>query len=188
MLNYKEFCDYNLRENILTNTDDLLTSIDIEETSIDELKNVISLYDNLIDLSEDQSFVEILDDMLLKKEEVQITKDSDTFLTKTISFFGIYPIQVLEIQDPEYLIIQIEKGPIKIYKVNGNIKNFYDKLTTKTIEITLKEDNWIYQTSNSGNNWILQNKENMNDTFKEYLNTQELEDVIKSNKADIEII
>ena len=51
---------------------------------------------------------------------------------------------------------------VKLYKVNDEVKKFYDKLTSKTIEILDGDENYIYQTSN-GNEWTLQNIDKIND-------------------------
>lgn len=182
----------DLSENIKTNTAELLSSIDIEE--VDVYKTLNLLIDDvniegmdLEQLADNNHFLNGLEKMLLKKEEVKHTGDIDTFLTVPIAFMGIYPIQVLEIQDPEFLLVQIRKSPIKLYKVKGSIKKFYDKLTSKTIEIKKGIDNWIYRTSNSGNNWELLNKEMENDIFKQIMSTQELEDSIEKEMT-IQII
>jgi hypothetical protein len=75
----------------------------------------------------------------------------------------------------------------KLYKVNGDIKNFYDKLSSKVIEIEDSGDKYIYQTSN-GNEWELQNLDKSNDIFKKYFRTDEFEKLLKDRKVSINII
>lgn len=181
----------NLTENIKTNTNDVLDSIDIEKVDLHKTLNLLVKDINLEnmtikELSNNTSFVKALDSLFLKKEEPTFSSENETFLTSSLTFMGIYPIQVLEIQDPEYLLIQIENHPISLYKVSGSIKSFYDKLTIKTIEITSGDQKWIYKTSNSGNNWDLLN-DNEGSIFKNVMTTQELEDSLNSN-TKIEII
>jgi hypothetical protein len=98
-----------------------------------------------------------------------------------------------ELENPDYIIFQswndtISKwGDAKLYKVNADIKNFYDKLSSKVIEISDGGEKYIYQTSN-GNEWLLQNVEKANDVFKKYFRTEEFESFIKSRSGDINII
>jgi hypothetical protein len=47
---------------------------------------------------------------------------------------------------------------IKFYKINGDINLFYNKLSSKIIEVEIDDKKYIYQTSN-GNEWNLQNIE-----------------------------
>jgi hypothetical protein len=182
----------DLSENIKTDTTELLSSIDLKEVDLYKTLNLlvddVNLEGMTIEqLADNSHFLSALEKLSLKKEEPQTTADSDTFLTSSLTFMGIYPIQVLEIQDPEYLLVQIGNGPIKLYKVSGSIKDFYDKLTSKTVEITAGDKKWIYKTSNSGNNWDLQGSEEPNDVFKDVMTTQELEDSLNSN-TKIEVI
>ena len=187
----KYFGKLDLSENIKTDTSDVLSSIDLKEVDLHKTLNVlvsdINLEGmNIEQLADNTHFINALENLSLKKEDPTVSADSDTFLTSSLTFMGIYPIQVLEIQDPEYLMIQIGNGPIKLYKVSGSIKDFYDKLTTKTVEITAGDQKWIYTTSNSGNNWELKNNEE-GEVFKKVMSTKELEDSLNIN-TKIEII
>lgn len=188
----KYYGKLDLTENIKTDTGELLSSIDLEEVDLYKTLNILVNDVNLDgmtieQLADNTHFLNALENLSLKKEEPQTTTDSDTFLTRSLTFMGIYPIQVLEIQNPEYLMIQIGGGPIKLYKVTGSIEDFYNKLTSKTVEISAGDKKWIYKTSNSGNNWELQNKMNSSDVFKDVMTTQELEDSLNSN-TKIEIV
>jgi hypothetical protein len=71
--------------------------------------------------------------------------------------------------------------------VNGDIKNFYDKLSSKVIEVQDGGDKYIYQTSN-GNEWTLQNVDKSNDIFKKYFRRDEFEKVLRDRRATINII
>ncbi len=61
------------------------------------------------------------------------------------------------------------------------------KLTAKTIELKFQNKTYTYETSNSGNNWLLKNKEDKNDEFKENLETENIKDLIRSG-AELKII
>ena len=74
-----------------------------------------------------------------------------------------------------------------MYKVKGDIKNFYDKLSSKVIEIDDAGDKYIYQTTN-GNEWQLQNLDKSNDTYKKYFRKNDFEDLINSRNVKLNII
>ena len=74
-----------------------------------------------------------------------------------------------------------------MYKVNDDVKKFYDKLTSRTIEITDADQNYIYQTSN-GNEWVLQNVDKENDTFKKSFRKEELQELLRDKKVSVNII
>ena len=75
----------------------------------------------------------------------------------------------------------------KIYKIQDDVKKFYDKLTSRTIEIVDGDQNFIYTTSN-GNEWVLQNKDVENDVYKQTFRKEELEDLVKDRKIKINVI
>ena len=60
------------------------------------------------------------------------------------------------------------------------IENFYEKLTAKTIKLVKDNVTYIYQTSNSGNNWLLKDKNKKNEEFKENLETDEIKELVRS--------
>ena len=74
-----------------------------------------------------------------------------------------------------------------MYKVNDDVKKFYDKLSSKVIEIDDDGNKFIYSTSN-GNEWALQNIEKESDTFKKYLRKEDFENLINDKKVKIKII
>ena len=53
--------------------------------------------------------------------------------------------------------------------------------------MTFDDVTYIYQTSNSGNNWILKDKQKKNDKFKENLENEEIKNLIR-NGAKLNII
>jgi len=76
----------------------------------------------------------------------------------------------------------------KIYKIQDDVKKFYDKLTSRTIEIVDGDQNYIYTTSNGNNEWVLQNKDVENDVYKQTFRKEELEDLVKDRKIKINVI
>ena len=105
----------------------------------------------------------------------------------------VYRVEANELENPNYIIFQPWSDVLnkwedcKLYKVNGDIKNFYDKLSSKVIEIEDGGERYIYQTSN-GNEWTLQNVEKATDIFKKYFRTDEFEQLLRDRKSSINII
>jgi hypothetical protein len=105
----------------------------------------------------------------------------------------IYDFRANELENPDYILFQTYNDSLKkwddakLYSIEEDIKKFYDKLTSKTIEISDGGENYIYITSN-GNDWELQNSEKENDVFKRFLRKEELEEVINSKNPIINII
>jgi hypothetical protein len=99
----------------------------------------------------------------------------------------------LEIENPKYILFQSWNDSLgkwedtKLFKVNGEIKNFYDKLSSRVIEIDDGENKYIYQTSNK-NEWSLLNGEKENKDFKKYLRSDEFEDLINRKGLKVNII
>jgi hypothetical protein len=148
---------------------------------------------NLDLLTTNTEFINSLSSIGLKKSNVQNTDDLETFVNKPCRFMLIYNIESSELENPTYIIFQswnetIDKwGETKLYKVSGEIKRFYDKLSSRVIEIDDGENKYIYNTSNN-NEWSLQNTSNSNEKFKKYFRKDEFEKFINDNKFKINII
>lgn len=206
--NYKEFKESlvidlefqrveDLLESLTIWHDALLSSIGAEETNIfDTLKLPQDDFTNNLDLdflSDSIEFINSLSSLALKKSELKNSDDYQTFLNKPCKFMFIYDINSNELENPVYLLMQIWNDTIdkwqdvKIYKVNDDVKKFYDKLTSRTIEIVDGDQNFIYTTSN-GNEWVLQNSDKENDIYKKTFRKEELEDLIRDKKIKINVI
>jgi len=158
----------DLMESLIIWHDVLLSSIGAEEVDLFKTFSLPNNFENLdIDyLSENIDFLNSLASLGLKKSPVQNTEDFETFLNKPCRFMLIYDINSNELQGAEYMIFQTYNDTLnkweasKLYKMNvggSNIQQrFFDKLTSRTIEITDADENYIYTTSN-GNDWELQN-------------------------------
>lgn len=177
--------------------DALLDSIGAEELDIfDTFKLPKDDYIDKLDLqylSDNIEFINSLSSIGLKKSTIQLSDDYETFINKPTRFMFIYNIESNELENPNYLIIQSYNDSLKkwedskLYKVNDDVKKFYDKLSSKIIEVEDEGKNYIYSTSN-GNEWILQNTEIENDTFKKYLRKEDFESLIKEKEVKIKII
>lgn len=192
--------DLDVLESIVTDSESLLKSIDAEEVDLfttfhvnpDNYERSI----HLEDLYKNEEFNHALKKHKLKKNELESTEETETFLDKTIiiKFFSVYEEDKSELDQPEYIVFQ-SKGrsdsqwsDIKCYKVNEDMKNFYTKLTSKTVEIKQNDKTYIYNTSNSGNDWLLQNTDEKNDTFKEGMTNNDIKAILKDKNISITIL
>ena len=184
-----------IKESITTDVDGLLSSINDKKVDFyaihlanDEYigKPIELLYD-------DENFNNQLYKNNLKKGEMSTTMDIENFLRKDIDmkFFFLYSRDETVLNNPNFLILQYYKDnkwfPMEIYTLKGPIEDFYSKLTAKTIELTLDNITYTYETSNSGNNWLLKDKDKKTDKFKENLETDQIKELIRSG-AKLKII
>jgi hypothetical protein len=177
--------------------DNVLKSIGAEEIDIFDTfhlpKDDFSDKMNLDLLTTNTEFINSLSSIGLKKSNITNSEDFETYFKTPCRFMMVYRMEANELENPDYIIFQswsntLNKwGDAKLYKVNADIKNFYDKLSSKVIEISDGGEKYIYQTSN-GNEWLLQNVDKANDVFKKYFRTDEFENFIKSRTGDINII
>jgi hypothetical protein len=177
--------------------DALLTSIDAEEVDIfDTLKLPKEEFSSKLDLDflhDNVEFINSLSSIALKKSQVQNSDDFQTFLNKPCKFMFVFDINSNELENPVFLIFQTwneslsKWEDVKLFKVKDNVKKFYDKLTSRTIEVVDGDQNYIYQTSN-GNEWVLQNLDKENDAFKRTFRKEELQDLLKERNVKINVI
>jgi hypothetical protein len=177
--------------------DALLTAIDAEEVDIfDTFKLPTDVFSDKLDLeflSDNIEFINSLSSIALKKSELKNSDDFQTFLNKPCKFMFIFDINSNELENPVYLLFQTwneslsKWEDVKSYKVRDNAQKFYDKLTSRTIEITDGDDNYIYSTSN-GNEWVLQNSDKENDIYKKSFRKEELQDLLKERNVKINVI
>lgn len=177
--------------------DSLLDSIGAEEVDIfDAFKLPKDDYVDKLDLeylSDNIEFINSLSSIGMKKSNMQNSDDFETFINKPCRFMFIYNVESNELENPNYLLIQgwnetLKKwDDSKLYKVNDDIKKFYDKLSSKVIEVDDNGEKYIYSSAN-GNEWILQNIDKSNEKFKKYFRKEEFEDFINTNKFKLDII
>ena len=177
--------------------DALLNSISAEEVDIyDTFKLPTDAFADKLDLdtlSDNVEFINSLSSIALKKSELKNSDDFQTFLNKPCKFMFIFDINTNELENPIYLLFQVWNETIKkwedvkLYKINDDVKKFYDKLTSKVIEIIDGDENYIYETSN-GNEWILQNSEKENDIYKKTFRKEELQDLLSDRNVKVNIL
>ena len=176
--------------------ENILKSIGAEELNIFDTfslpKDDFSDKLNLDLLTTSPEFINSLSSIGLKKSNVQNSDDYETYLNKPRRFMTIYNIESNELENPSYILFQsynetLSKWEdVKLFKVTGDIKAFYDKLSSKVIEIDDNGEKYIYHSSNK-NEWTLQNKEE-SDTYKKYFRNEDFEKLINDKKVTINII
>lgn len=148
---------------------------------------------NLDLLTTNPEFIKSLSGFGLKKSSVTNSDDFETFLNKPCRFMLIHKIQSSELENPDYILFQSwndglsEWENVRIYKVSGDIKKFYDKLSSRVIEIDDSGEKYIYSTTN-GNEWMLQNQEKENDIYQKYFRKEEFQKLLNDRKVKINII
>jgi len=177
--------------------DVLLSAISAEEKDIfDTLKLPKDFYDGRLSLdflSDNIEFINSLSSLGLKKSPVQNTEEYQTFVNKPCKWMFIYDISSNELENPIYITFQVwnetnkEWEDVKFFKINGDVKKFYDKLSSKTIEVTDGDGNYIYVTSD-GNTWELQNLDKENDVYKRFFRKDELQSLLNDRKVTVSII
>jgi len=148
---------------------------------------------NLDLLTTNPEFIHSLSSIGLKKSNLTNSEDFETFLNKPCKFLLIYNIESNELENPIYIIFQSWNETLskwdsfKMFKINGDIKTFYDKLSSKVIEVDDNGDNYIYSTTN-GNEWILQNVDRENDIYQKYFRKDDFQKLLNDRKVKINII
>lgn len=190
------FDQIDLMESLSIWHDVLLNSISAKSVDIIETLNLSKEFIEKLDidlLSDNTEFINSLSSIGLKKSPVQNTDDFQTFVNKPCKFMLIYDFNSSELENPEYILFQTWNETLKkwedakLYKVNDDIKKFYDKLTSKTIEIIDGAENYIYTTSN-GNDWVLQNSQSQNDKYLKSFRKEDLQKLLDENQVKINII
>jgi hypothetical protein len=177
--------------------DVLLSAISAEEKDMfDTLKLTKDFYNGRLSLdflSDNIEFINSLSSIALKKSQIQNTDDFQTFVNKPCKFMFIYNSESNELENPVYILFQTwnetlkEWDDVKLFKINDDVKKFYDKLASKVIEVTDGDENYIYQTSN-GNDWELQNLDKENDIYKRFFRKDELQKLLSDRKVSVSII
>ena len=192
------FNDADILESIVTDSDALLKSIEAEEVNLSKTFHLnlekIPTHYNIEELFNSDEFNKQLKKLNFKKNELETTEETETFIEDTINikFFSIYDKNSSELEQPKYIIYQDKDKSkkwtnVKCYKVNANMNGFYNKLTNKSVEIKKGDKTYIYQTNNSGNDWILQSQEE-NDKFKKDMNNDDIKAILIDDDVSITIL
>lgn len=189
-----EFTDIDLMESLNIWHDEILRSIGAEVVNMFHTFKLPEDHKTDIDfLSNDVYFLNSLASISFKKSSVQNTDDLECYINKPCRFMLIYKVEKNELEDPSFIIFQSWNDTLKkwddakLYKIHDKIQRFYDKLTSKIIEISDGDQNYIYSTSNS-NEWILQNTDRESETYKKIFRKDEFEKLLSDRRVKIKII
>lgn len=187
----------NILETMNVIYDDLLSSVNCEKKDIlEEFKLDSNIFLENLELDFLMNNVDFINSLLslgLKKSEIKYSNDFSTFLIKPCKFMFIYDSNLNELENPEYILIQIwidnlnRWTDIELFKVNDNIQKFYNKLSSKTMEVIEGNQNWIYYTSN-GNEWVLQNTDMEDDIYKKVFRKDEFIEILDKRKPEVRIL
>jgi hypothetical protein len=175
--------------------DVLLSSIGAEQVDIFTTFSLPDEFKDNLDiefLNDNVDFLNSLASIGLKKSSVQNTDDFQTFVNKPCRFMLIYDINSNELENPEFILFQVYNSTLqkweetKLFKIKDDIKKFFDKLTSRTIEVVDGDENYIYNTSN-GNDWELQNGLG-NDTYKKFFRKEDLQKILDEKNVKLNII
>lgn len=177
--------------------DSIMKSIGAEEVDFfDTLqlpKSDFSSKLNLDLLTTNPEFIQSLSSKGMKKSNVTNSEDFETFLNKPCRFVLIHKAEANELENPDYILFQswndnLSKWEeLRMFKVNGDIKKFYDKLSSKVIEVEDGGENYIYSTTN-GNEWFLQNQDKESDIYQKYFRKDDFQKLLNDRKVTINII
>ncbi len=203
---YKQFFDslqidlsidlIDINESLGVMYDSILKSIGAEEMDIFKTFKLPEDYLDRLDLEilhDDVVFINSLASIGLKKSQLQNSDDYETYLTRPCRFMMVYNVESNELENPIFILIQswnesLKKWEsLKLYKFNGDVRKFYDKLSSKIIEIEIDDEKFIYNSTNK-NEWILQNSDKANKRFKKYLRKEELEELLKDRSIKLRIV
>lgn len=194
---FQDFINEKILNRIKISIDELLNIIDQNELKLSTTfgldDDTITIKDNISVLYNDANFNKNINKKGLKKSKLHDTKDNQTLLDDNIilRFFFIYPKDSIELEEPKYIIIQYfdkntnEISDIRLFQNKDSINKFYETLTDKTIELKKGEKEYIYQTSNSGNNWELKNPKQVKGHFKSELDFVEMDNLLKNKKIKL---
>ena len=195
------FNDADVLESIVTDSNELLTSIKAVEVDLyttfgvkpgDYRKGL-----TVEQLFDDDGFNNRLRKMKLDKTFVEYSDDSETFLDKSVmvKFFTVHVSGKSQLDRQEYIIFQCKKGDedgwddIKCYKVNDDMRKFYDKLSNKTIELKDGDKSYIYSTSNCAEWTLLKNGDGQgNKTYRDTISSLDIKAILKDKNVTITIL
>jgi hypothetical protein len=196
---YKDFLLEKSVKDIKVSINDLLDTINHNElnlhTTLGIDDNVIKIDDEIDDLYDNSSLIKSLKKKKLKKSQLENTKDSETLLDDNyvLKFFFIYGRDEMELEEPRYIVVQFynkeenKNSPIMLFENTDSINDFYELLTNKTIDVQKGNKEYVYKTSNSGNNWELKNPNNVNKKFRQEMDFEEMDDLLKDKKTKYDV-
>lgn len=183
----KEKLSYNkLEDKLEISKDKLLKSIDAHKIKWD-----FPVRYDINSLAKDKEFNDALDKKEVSRGKIYYSGSFNNFLPHPMKWMFLDPKGSTNLEKPVYLILQEKeenqwKVP-ELYLVNKETTYFYQEITTATIRLIWGSKYYTYQTTNAGNNWILQNIEKENGVFKRNLRDEEMKELMKKTNIEWEI-
>lgn len=189
----EELKEFQQDMDLNSNLTKLLDSIDSVELDINTIFPFLEGSEDISELEDNSKFINELKNRNLRISELFDTQESATLIKIRLRYYWIYTEDSTDLEIPVYILFQwVNKdntlSPLKLYYVQKDISNFYNELSTVTLEITQKSNKdkkWVYITSNSGQNWVLQNKDKATTSFKKTLSSEEVEQLAKYTEIEL---
>lgn len=145
-------------------------------------------------VTQSSEFLKKIQQKQLRATDVEKSSETSSLVLNPIQYCLLYNQDQTEAANPVYILIQdIVDGKfhsIQLYYVTSEINKFFEYLTNRLIEVTKSNDpsvKYIYRTTNAGENWELQNKEEANNVMKQQMFGDELADLERNKMINIEI-
>jgi hypothetical protein len=185
----KEFQD---ELDIDTTIRDLVESVDALEVELDSIFPFLNGDEEIDDLYDNSKFIEELEERDLKTSELFNSEDFNTFARLPVKWIWIYEKDSNDMEMPVFVMLQYYDGENwiepRMFYVQKDVSNFLEELSQITLEIRDKKSDkkWIYLTSNSGEDWILQNTDDATSTFKPNIDWDSV--VMLSQHSQVELV
>lgn len=185
----------DLKESITTSPKDVLDAVDATEADIYQELNInpeeVDLKIDLESFVESTQVLEALTRSEMRIGDVEKTEDSETFLSTPMIYVCLYDKASSDLQHPKYLLVQLwqketkNRTPITLYKIKDDFKKFYDKLSSKVVELEINDEKLIYKTDNSGNNWTVQIPK---EGFKSEMSNKEMWEMMQDKNIKVKVL
>lgn len=190
---WDQFINENLFVNkIKDNVQDVVIKCGFQALSFESIFQ-IDPNQNLELLIESSDFLQKLQEKNLRTGTFEKSNDLSSLLINPIQYVLIYNEGESEEKNPVYLIVQDFKSetfnPIQLFYVTESINKFFEYLTNRLITVTKTGDDkeWIYKTTNAGENWTLQNSDQANSLLKTEMYGDELAELERNSVIKIDI-
>lgn len=188
----EELNEFQDELDIDTTIKDLVDSVDGLEVEIETIFPFLNGDEEVEELYDNSKFIDELEERDLKTSEIFNSEDFNTFSRLPIKWIWIYEKDSNDMEMPIFIMLQYfdseEWSTPRMFYVQEDVNNFLEELSQITLEIRDKNSDkkWIYLTSNSGEDWILQNKDDATETFRYNIDW----DVVKmlSNHTQVELV
>lgn len=187
---FKKWAEF-INENLFVNRikDDIASIMSKCEYQLLNFSDVFQLNasQDLELLVTESDFLEKIKKKSLRPTDLEKSSDTSSLVLNPIQYVLLYNDTDTEGSNPVYMLIQSDKNPVQLYYVTESINRFFEYLTNRIIVASKDGKEWVYKTTNAGENWTLQSKKTATPTMKVEMYGDELAELEKSNQINIEI-